>query len=354
MKTELRIRLASVVALAAVVTAPAATAAGPTTPRYAVFELGTLGGAVSQATGINDPGVISGWASTGTGATHAVLWQDGQVLDLGTLGGTLGVGIDVNPRRQAVGFSTNAAGVNRAFLWEDGAMSDLGTLGGPMGRANRINPRGEIVGFSSTAAGPIHATRWYSGSVTDLGTFGGSFSLAAGINAAGEIVGAATYSDGLEHAALWGHEGMLDLGALGPTYPNSRAIRINDLGQVVGWAATDPGNVEVIVGSTHAALWSDGDVVDLGTLGGATSRAYGLNNRAEVVGTARTPTGAEHAFLWQDGVMTDLNDLLPADGGWTLIIAFGIDEQRAIVGVGLHDGQRRGFLLVPDHAGIDR
>jgi probable HAF family extracellular repeat protein len=276
-----------------------------------------------------------------------VLWHDGQIVDLGTLGGAFGAAIDVSPAGQAVGVSTNASGVNRAFLWADATMSDLGTLGGPIGRANRINPRGEIVGFSSTAAGPIHATLWYDGSVTDLGTFGGSFSLAAGINPAGEIVGASTYPDGLERGTLWSQGAMIDLGALPPAYPDSRAIRINDLGQVIGWAASAPGVVEQIVGATHAVLWSEGLVVDLGTLGGTTSRAYGINDRAQIVGTARTADGSEHAFLWQDGAITDLNDLLAPDSGWTLSIAFGIDQQGRIVGQGVHDGQPHAFLLTP-------
>jgi probable HAF family extracellular repeat protein len=329
---------------------PSAGVAGEvelTPPEYTVVDLGTLGGTVSQATGLDHPGVVSGLATTSGGATHAVLWEDDQIVDLGTLGGTSGVAIDVNPRRQAVGVAANSAGVNRAFLWDDGAMSDLSTLGGPIGRANRISPRGEVVGFSSTEAGPIHATEWYRGSITDLGTFGGSFSLAAGINGAGDVVGAATYPDGLERGALWAHRAMLDLGALPPTYPDSRAIRINDRDQAVGWAATAPGIVEQIVGATHAVLWSDGEVVDLGTLGGTTSRAYGINDRTQIVGTARTAAGADHAFLWQDGVMTDANELLPADSGWTLTIAFGIDQRGVFVGQGIHDGQRHAFLLAP-------
>lgn len=338
---------AAAIALIVTIAGQAARASNSVARQYAVVDLGTLGGTVSQATGIDQAGTVSGLATTGGGATHAVLWEDDQVVDLGTLGGTFGVAIDVNPRGQAVGVSTNAAGVNRAFLWEEGAINDLGTLGGPIGRANRINPRGEVVGFSSTADGPIHATEWYRGSITDLGTFGGSFSLAAGINGAGEIVGAATYQDGLEHGALWAHGAMLDLGALPPTYPDSRAIRINNRDQAVGWAATAPGIVEQIIGATHAVLWSGGEVVDLGTLGGTTSRAYGINDHTQIVGTARTAVGADHAFLWQDGLMTDANDLLPLGSGWTLTIALGIDEQGAMVGQGVHDGQRHAFLLVP-------
>ena len=45
--------------------------------------------------------------------------------------------------------------------------------------------------------------------------------------------------------------------------------------------------------------------------------------------------------------MTDANDLLPDDSGWTPTIALGIDERGAIVGQGVHDGQRHAFLLQP-------
>ena len=44
----------------------------------------------------------------------------------------------------------------------------------------------------------------------------------------------------------------------------------------------------------------------LGTLGGATSVATAINDLDEVVGSSQTATGQTHAFLWRDGHMTDL------------------------------------------------
>jgi probable HAF family extracellular repeat protein len=48
-------------------------------------------------------------------------------------------------------------------------------------------------------------------------------------------------------------------------------------------------------------------IVDLGTLGGASSNATGINDSSQVVGWAN-PAGstARHAFLYSGGVMSDL------------------------------------------------
>jgi probable HAF family extracellular repeat protein len=58
-------------------------------------------------------------------------------------------------------------------------------------------------------------------------------------------------------------------------------------------------------GSIHYSL------INLGTLGGTFSNAYGgVTNRMWVTGDSALPSDAtEHAFLWRDGVMTDLGTL---------------------------------------------
>src|SRR5262249_3076379 len=102
----------------------------------------------------------------------------------------------------------------------------------------------------------------------------------------------------------------------------------------------------------HAFLWDSATgITDLGTLPDALdSRAYGLNNRGQIVGASYLPASSgSHAFSWSNGAMTDLNDDLPPDSGWILKSATGINEAGQVIGHGKNPkGQTHGFLLTPD------
>ena len=103
---------------------------------------------------------------------------------------------------------------------------------------------------------------------------------------------------------------MTDLGTFGGA--TSEAYGINDLGQVVG--AADLTNA---VNWRHAFLYTNGVMTDLGVLGNyvtgfgtySTSIALGINNAGRIVGKSYTTAGRFHAFLYDQGQMTDLGVL---------------------------------------------
>jgi probable HAF family extracellular repeat protein len=153
-----------------------------------VLELPSLGGSNNRATGINDAGIIVGYASqdeTGD-RVHAVRWVDGAVEDLGTLGGEIGQAMAINRHGQIVGSSTSEKGfsaVDHAFVWADGEMTRLGrlksvTIHGRSGKIKLdrsvsvgINDAGVICGFSVSASenDPVSvATLWDGDEVLDL------------------------------------------------------------------------------------------------------------------------------------------------------------------------------------------
>src|SRR5690606_36347049 len=98
---------------------------------------------------------------------------------------------------------------------------------------------------------------------------------------------------------------------------------------------------------TSAVLWSGSNIRELGALDGDTdSRALGINDLGQVVGASGAP-GASRAFIWQAGRMMELNELLPRRTGWTLAEAADVNNDGTIVGTGLKDGQLPAVLLKP-------
>jgi probable HAF family extracellular repeat protein len=82
-----------------------------------------------------------------------------------------------------------------------------------------------------------------------------------------------------------------------------------------------------------AVIWNSGRIKDLGTVGSdACSRAYGLNERGQVVGASGDCHAFLHAFVWErGGPMLDLNKLIPPDSGWVLTNAFNINDRGEIL-----------------------
>ncbi len=117
--------------------------------------------------------------------------EDG-IRSLGTLGGNLSQASGLNDSGEVVGWSVTKDRNTRAFRWnEEHGMVDLGTLGGNRSLANAINRDGTIVGQSETAEGKTQAALFEENEVRRLPSLGGTWSLASDINEVGVIVGQA-------------------------------------------------------------------------------------------------------------------------------------------------------------------
>ncbi|MGH9653636.1 MAG: PEP-CTERM sorting domain-containing protein [Bryobacteraceae bacterium] len=91
-----------------------------------------------------------------------------------------------------------------------------------------------------------------------------------------------------------------------------------------------------------------GSPVDLGTLGGAQSYAYGIDSSGDIVGYSYLAGDtAEHAFLFTNGVMIDLNNLLPFGSDWTIDYAYAIDDAGEIAAMGIQNGEQYAVELIP-------
>ena len=277
-------------------------------PVVSIHELGTLGGAVSQAKAVNRAGQVVGTSRDGLGRTRAFLWQENVgIVDLKPLTGVNTSANDINENGEITGGGDTGFGDFHAYLLSEGTSFDLGTLGGNESEALAVNRRGQVAGHSRIAGAVVkHAFLIADpGSMVDLGSLGGggAMSIAHDVNDAGAVVGLAETRTGQPHAFLWtAADGLRDLGALGAA--PSIALGINNRRKVVG-------------GSGHAFLWTEqAGMVDLGTLGGRTSCANAINEAGCIVGASQTgETDARglpvtHAFLrTPEGGMLDLGTL---------------------------------------------
>lgn len=301
------------------------------------------------------------------------------LVDVGPLGGPVSSLTDINSRGTAVGASTAYdpacdCVIVRAVKWSKGVLTDLGTLpGGVNSAAGAINSQGTVFGQSENGLiDPVYgapafvATIWKDGEIMDLGTLGGGFSVPGVfgdarprdgcINSRGQAVGAAANTNGDPegfatelifpgaygfvpgnqwHATLWQNGTIHDLGTLGDG-PDSQAIFINERGQVAGNSYTDSVAGVYGIPTVHPFLWDNGQMVDLGSLGGVFANANGLNRKGQVVGgSTLTGEGYGHAYLWTHGAMQDLGFL----GG-----SISFAEANAIN----DDGEIAGHSYTPD------
>jgi len=131
---------------------------------------------------------------------------------------------------------------------------------------------------------------WDDTGIHELGLLtGGSWSEARDLNDHGQVILYGDTTGGLTHAALWEDGLITDLGTLGGE--GSWAYGINNAGQIAGFAENEDGFY-------RAFVYDNGEMHDLGTLGGWFSRAYGINDRGWIAGRAQAASGESHAVVW--------------------------------------------------------
>jgi probable HAF family extracellular repeat protein len=199
----------------------------------------------------------------------------------------------------------------------------------------------------------------------ELGTTGGLIYATNGITS----VGSSGAPSGNKHAVKWflnssnQTEMIADFGLLpgaltvGSTAPTSAALSFNNSGDVVGYStsANMSSSASTPQAATHAVMWHDGVINDLGAIAGNgyNSSAEGFNDSSEIVGTTNTISSAtqevlNRAFISIDGTMYNLTFYLVGGPQFLLSDATAIDCQGNIsaTGTAAAGGSTHTYLLL--------
>lgn len=304
---------------------------------YSITDIGFIQASLGRNDiDINNSGQIS--------LSNGYIYNNGQATYLGNLGGTTPGGTTstrafaLNDNGQVVGISSTPNGRYRAFKYDNGNINEIGTLG-DLSSADDINNNGHVVGTYENESRNTRAFVYKNGTISDIGTLGKDFSTANAINDNGQIVGRSLRNDGSFVAYIYENGVMRDLGLGGV---HNSAADINNIGQIVGSIQHSINGVQYL----RPYLYSEGALLELGTLGGQYANATSINDNSQIVGTTSTSSG-QKAFLYEDDQVTDLNNLIKSDADWVLTSAYSINNSGQIVGFGKLNGETHAYLLTP-------
>lgn len=162
----------------------------------------------SMALGINSHDQVVGWVRIGVDQ-HAFLWDRGTLRDLGTVSGASTIATAINDSGVVTGWgaTTPTSGVSQIFRW-DGEMHALGCPAGTIHcEALAINARGDVVGEALVSITDGEVAFLHRDGVfhrlDDLvqDSAGWRLGIAVSVNDAGQIVGTGTLN-GAPHGFL--------------------------------------------------------------------------------------------------------------------------------------------------------
>jgi len=155
----------------------------------------------------------------------------------------------------------------------------------------------------------------------------GLVSFPLGMNNNGRVVGYAASNGSPSQIINWKGGFVSSTPSVASTN-RSFGSKVNILGRIAGAAYTTDAGGAII--QSRAVRWKGLMPEVLGTLGGQTSAALGINDADRIVGYSTLPGESQvRAFQWYNGVMSPL----PNPSGASLAYAYDISNANHIVGV---------------------
>ncbi len=316
--------------------------------RYTLTVIRTPEDIYNTARAINNLGQVVGSGQTFRGKSYSYLWENGAMTIVSE---SFGVGVlelvDINNLGQ-VAFVSRLDGTNRIGIWENGITTVV--LEALRASPTAINDNGQIIGFKADEAGNYTGFLWSrEQGPLDLGVLPGCRDcIPIAFNEKAEIIGGCS----CERPFLWRDGVMHNLNDLTQGMP----LPGLPLALESAWAINDKSQILIRqrneFGHQFSFLWEDGQLTDLGgVFPFPNTRALAINNAGEVVGQLESQgtSAGGHPFIYDPvkGIqdLATLAGLSPGD--IHIVSAEDINDLGQIVGVGDGLNGRVSFLLTP-------
>lgn len=306
---------------------------------------------------INANNQVVGWLRLGPGNSGKIigfLWSEANGFSYLPSSTNQNQFNAINNARQIAGVLQDANGFDQAVRWNANFTTPLtlGTLGGSSSVANAINSSGNIAGASETASGIEQAFVWSGSTLIPL-TLDERQSSADDINDVGNVAGTIGPFQNSQ-AFYWSGSAIVELNSIDANVVNSWAGEINNLNQMVGGMEYSfDSSASPRFNRMRAFRWDVGTgLTNLGSEIAHATWANAINNSSLVVGAVMQDFINRQALLWDGEIAYNLNVLTQNAESWNLIDATDINDAGNIVGIGLVEGQYRGFLLKPIVASV--
>ncbi|HUS36800.1 MAG TPA: hypothetical protein VM680_15740 [Verrucomicrobiae bacterium] len=282
---------------------------------------------------INNKGQI-----VGVSGGKAFLY-DGQMRWLGTLGGASSEATAINDNGQVVGVSDDGEGVRRPFLWEqDKGMQRMAANGRP----TDINNKGDVIGSNDQGSFLVRngVASVIPGGAVDLNNNG--FYVGGSVN------------DSETHPT-WKEFLRLYRPVYGEDFGNVQSLAINDSNEITGTDYSGVGGSRYA--NIYIFRYSAFRRVRISPYGSMSS-PHAINRHGDIVGWSSKVTygprgtiaseGPPHAFLAPREGFKLLNDLISNLGEFDVVDAVSINDRREIVGIAKLNGIPHAVLLRPN------
>ncbi|MCE9527113.1 MAG: hypothetical protein K8R36_13790 [Planctomycetales bacterium] len=144
---------------------------------------------LTEATGINNAGMVVGFFIDADGQAHGFVLREGKYTTYDYPGATRTLLTRINDRGQIVGIWADADGRRHGFLLQNAAASSIDVPGAVNTRCMGLNNWGDVVGWYEDANQIAHGFLLRGDKYTDINFPGANDSAALGINDHGVIVG---------------------------------------------------------------------------------------------------------------------------------------------------------------------